>query len=90
MKHLCKARMRSFYRIVSGLPGTALVLNMPVASALTQKNITVGRGVTIYVDDQKINPGDANGNPAEAYSVPNALQSKIRQHATTDLAITNL
>lgn len=38
---------------------------MPVASALTQKNITVGRGVTIYVDDQKINPGDSNGNPVE-------------------------
>ena len=51
-------------QIVSGLLGTTLVLNMPVASALTQKNITVGRGVTIYVDDQKIKPGDP-----EAYFV---------------------
>ena len=52
-------------QIVSGLLGTTLVLNMPVASALTQKNITVRRGVTIYVDDQKIKPGDSNGNPVE-------------------------
>ena len=43
----------------------ALVMSMPFAAALTQKNITVGRGVTIYVDDRKINPGDANGNPVE-------------------------
>ena len=40
-------------------------MSMPFAAALTQKNITVGRGVTIYVDDRKINPGDANGNPVE-------------------------
>ena len=52
-------------RLTAGLLGAALVMSMPFASALTQKNITVGRGVTIYVDDQKINPGDANGNPVE-------------------------
>ena len=40
-------------------------MSMPFASALTQKNITVERGVTVYVDDQKLNPGDANGNPVE-------------------------
>ena len=48
-------------RLTAGLLGAALVMSMPFASALTQKNITVGRGVTIYVDDRKINPGDANG-----------------------------
>ena len=52
-------------RLTVGLLGAALVMSMPFASALTQKNITVGRGVTIYVDDRKINPGDANGNPVE-------------------------
>ena len=52
-------------RLTAGLLGAALVMSMPFAAALTQKNITVGRGVTIYVDDQKINPGDANGNPVE-------------------------
>ena len=52
-------------RLTAGLLGAALVMSMPFASALTQKNITVGRGVTIYVDDRKINPGDANGNPVE-------------------------
>ena len=52
-------------RLTAGLLGAALVMSMPFAAALTQKNITVGRGVTIYVDDRKINPGDANGNPVE-------------------------
>ena len=52
-------------RLTAGLLGAALVMSMPFASALTQKNITVGRGVTIYVNDRKLNPGDANGNPVE-------------------------
>lgn len=52
-------------RLTASLLGAALVMSMPFAAALTQKNITVGRGVTIYVDDQKLNPGDANGNPVE-------------------------
>lgn len=52
-------------RLTAGLLGAALVMSMPFASALTQKNITVERGVTVYVDDQKLNPGDANGNPVE-------------------------
>ena len=52
-------------RLTASLLGAALVMSMPFASALTQKNITVERGVTVYVDDQKLNPGDANGNPVE-------------------------
>ena len=52
-------------RLTVGLLGAALVMSMPFASALTQKNITVERGVTVYVDDQKLNPGDANGNSVE-------------------------
>ena len=38
-------------RLTAGLLGAALVMSMPFASALTQKNITVERGVTVYVDD---------------------------------------
>ena len=52
-------------RLTASLLGAALVMSMPFASALTQKNITVERGVTVYVDDQKLNPGDANGNSVE-------------------------
>ena len=46
-------------RLTASLLGAALVMSMPFASALTKKNITVERGVTVYVDDQKLNPGDA-------------------------------
>ena len=35
-------------RLTAGLLGAALVMSMPFAAALTQKNITVGRGVTVY------------------------------------------
>lgn len=52
-------------RLTAGLLGAALAASMPFASALAQKNITVERGVTVYVDDQKLNPGDANGTPVE-------------------------
>lgn len=38
-------------RLTASLLGAALVMSMPFASALTQKNITVERGVTVYVDD---------------------------------------
>lgn len=47
-----------------------IILNsfaMPVVASMFQKQITVSTGVSIYVDDVKLNPVDANGKPVEAF-----------------------
>lgn len=47
----------------------ALVISLiiPVKAALTQKTIDVYTGITIYVDDQMIEPKDANGNTVDPF-----------------------
>ena len=48
---------------------TALFLTamIPSALALAGKTVTIFPGVSIYMDDQKLNPTDANGNPVEVF-----------------------
>lgn len=40
---------------------------VPAMAAIIQKQITVSTGVNIYVDDVKLNPVDAKGNPVEVF-----------------------
>ena len=42
-------------------------LTEPALGAMIGKTIQVYTGVNIYVDDTKLNPKDANGNPVEAF-----------------------
>ena len=39
----------------------------PALAAMVGKTIQVFTGVNIYIDDVKLNPKDANGNPVEAF-----------------------
>ena len=39
----------------------------PALAAMAGKTIQVFTGVNIYIDDVKLNPKDANGNPVEAF-----------------------
>ena len=39
----------------------------PVIAAMAEKTIKVSTGVSIYIDDKKLNPTDANGNPVEVF-----------------------
>ena len=54
---------------LSGVAAAALTasLTSPALAALAAKTIQVYTGVDIYVDDQKLAPTDANGNPVEAF-----------------------
>lgn len=51
-----------------GVLTTILIFGLVVpALAITGWNITVYPDVKIYIDDVKLNPKDANGNPVEAF-----------------------
>lgn len=54
---------------LSGIAATVLTLSLasPALAALTAKTIQVYTGVDIYVDDMKLEPTDANGNPVEVF-----------------------
>lgn len=64
MKGLQKIRW-----FLSGLVTAALMANLlsPTLATLTGKMIEVYTGVDIYIDDVKLDPKDANGNPVEAF-----------------------
>lgn len=42
-------------------------LVLPTAAVSAGKNVTIYPGVNIYIDDQKLNPKDVNGNPVEVF-----------------------
>ena len=50
--------------LTTALLGTTV---LPAGAALLQKIISIYTGVNIYIDDQKFDPKDANGNPIEAF-----------------------
>ena len=54
---------------LTGVFVSALVLSMvnPAMAALAGKTIEVYTGVNIYIDDVKLSPKDANGNPVEVF-----------------------
>lgn len=54
---------------VLGVLVTVMVIQfaLPSMAALASKTIQVFTGIDIYVDDKKLNPTDANGNPVEAF-----------------------
>ncbi|NLK44698.1 MAG: hypothetical protein GX300_09930 [Tissierellia bacterium] len=43
------------------------IVVLPSLAAIYEKQITVSTGVNIYVDDERLDPIDANGNPVEAF-----------------------
>lgn len=62
----CRFHLVSF---VVGVLFCAIVFSLaePALAALTQKTISIHTGITIFVDDQKIDPKDANGNTVEPF-----------------------
>lgn len=53
---------------LAGVLVTLFVVGIvPSTLAAGGKNVEIFPGVNIYIDDQKLNPTDANGNPVEAF-----------------------
>ena len=48
------------------------------ALAVAGKSITIYPGVNIYIDDQKFNPTDANGNPVEVFAYNGTTYLPVR------------
>lgn len=55
-----------------------LQLASPVFAALSGKTIEVFTGISIYVDDEKLNPVDANGNPVEVFAYNGTTYLPVR------------
>jgi len=61
-----KYNRRSFFAgALAALMAVCLVT--PSLAALAKKTIDVYTGVEVYVNDQKVDPRDANGNPVEVF-----------------------
>ena len=64
--------MKNKHSIASFLSGafvTLLLIGLilPATAVSSGKTVTIYPGVNIYVDDQKLNPKDVNGNPVEVF-----------------------
>lgn len=64
-----KKHINNFGYLMLGMLMTLLFSNLvvPAAAALVQKTINIFSGVSIYMDDNKFNPKDVNGNPVEVF-----------------------
>lgn len=61
-------RKQKLSYFLSGMMAALLMVSLVVPGlAVYSKNVTVFPGVNIFVNDQKINPTDAKGNPVEAF-----------------------
>lgn len=61
-------RKQKLSYFLSGMMAALLMVSLIVPGfAVYSKNVTVFPGVNIFVNDQKINPTDAKGNPVEAF-----------------------
>lgn len=61
-------RKQKLSYFLSGMMAALLMVSLVVPGfAVYSKNVTVFPGVSIFVNDQKINPTDAKGNPVEAF-----------------------
>lgn len=59
---------KSWKSFVAGMLTMAMIFALGIpALAAAGKNITVYPGVNIYIDDQKLDPKDVNGNPVEVF-----------------------
>jgi hypothetical protein len=60
------------------LIGVLLTANWPAWAALVNKTINVSAGVNVYVDDQKLDPRDGQGNPVEVFIYDGTTYLPIR------------
>jgi hypothetical protein len=65
----------NFKSFIMGVVVSLLLgITHPVIAEIAEKQINVGTGVNVYLDDIKLNPKDANGNPVEVF----IMEQRIR------------
>lgn len=72
-------KTRTVRTFLAGVLVTLLVVGMiPSALAAAGKTITVYPGVSIYIDDQKLDAKDANGKPVEVFTYNGTTYLPVR------------
>lgn len=72
-------KTRTVRTFLAGVLVTLLVVAMiPPALAAAGKTITVYPGINIYIDDQKLEPKDANGKPVEVFTYNGTTYLPVR------------
>lgn len=72
-------KTRTVRTFLAGVLVTLLVVGMiPPALAAAGKTITVYPGINIYIDDQKLEPKDANGKPVEVFTYNGTTYLPVR------------
>lgn len=72
-------KTRTVRTFLAGVLVTLLVVAMiPPALAAAGKTITVYPGISIYIDDQKLEPKDANGKPVEVFTYNGTTYLPVR------------
>lgn len=79
MKH----RQKATY-FLAGILAALLITTLvsPAMAALTDKTIQVRGGVGIYIDGEKLNPTDVNGNPVDTFIYNGTTYVPIRAVST--------
>ena len=65
---------------LSGILVTVIAVSVvsPALAALTNKTIQVSTGVSLYINDQKLDPKDPNGNPVEPFILDGTTYLPVR------------
>lgn len=65
---------------LSGILATVIAVSIvsPALAALTNKTIQVATGVSLYINDQKLDPKDPNGNPVEPFILDGTTYLPVR------------
>lgn len=72
-------KTRTVRTFLAGMLAALLVVAMiPSALAAAGKTITVYPGISIYIDDQKLEPKDANGKPVEVFTYNGTTYLPVR------------
>lgn len=72
-------KTRTVRTFLAGVLAALLVVGMiPSALAAAGKTITVYPGINIYIDDQKLEPKDANGKPVEVFTYNGTTYLPVR------------
>lgn len=72
-------KTRTVRTFLAGVLVTLLVVAMiPPALAAAGKTITVYPGISVYIDDQKLEPKDANGKPVEVFTYNGTTYLPVR------------
>lgn len=72
-------KMHTVRTFLAGVLVTLVVVGIiPSAMAAAGKNVNIYPEINIYMDDQKLNPTDANGNPVEVFTYNGTTYLPVR------------